>query len=437
MNIGFLPARIAFPPLWPREQRPECRETYYRFARQAAAGGAKLGRSGREPAGSEPGGGRVEERHSANLQMSSDWRESMRLAMAQVPAPSHHTQLYVVKLLTDWTLREIENLFGGHELTQTVETLDEDRWPVGSSVRRDTAARYHAALDLSNPLVRARLLRVYDELLAQLPDSSELRRYLKRDGVEFDDEGAIEPAMMRLPDASLSSLADVTDAPWEAGVFRLFVSHTSANRERGAGLRSVLAAWGVDAFVAHDAIEPTREWQNVIEAALLTCDALCAIVTPDFVESRWCDQEVGFAMARRIVVVPIKADADPHGFIGKYQAVATTGASMRIVAERLFEALARSPSTANRMAPAIVRRYEKSDTLENTVASFPLMATISKSEWTPAMIEQVERAAIENPMVNRAKLPGGRRVTDAVAELLRSVRGTTATMTAADDDIPF
>jgi hypothetical protein len=107
----------------------------------------------------------------------------------------------VVRLLTDWTIREIENLFAGHEITETAANLDETRWPVGSSVRRDLAARYHSALDLSNPVARVRLLRVYDELLSHLPAEAELRRQLKRDGIRFDDDGAIASDLMRLPES--------------------------------------------------------------------------------------------------------------------------------------------------------------------------------------------------------------------------------------------
>ncbi len=93
---------------------------------------------------------------------------------------------------------------------------------------------------------------------------------------------------------------------------------TESGRGNSGG---VMEQWGVDTFVAHDDIEPTREWQDAIEAALRTCDALCALMTSDFIESKWCDQEVGFAIARRKLVVAVKLGTDPYGFIAKYQAV--------------------------------------------------------------------------------------------------------------------
>jgi nucleoside 2-deoxyribosyltransferase len=52
-------------------------------------------------------------------------------------------------------------------------------------------------------------------------------------------------------------------------------------------------------------IEPTKEWQNEIEAALSTCDALVALLHPGFHVSMWTDQEIGYAMGRGIPVYSV------------------------------------------------------------------------------------------------------------------------------------
>jgi len=236
-----------------------------------------------------------------------------------------------------------------------------------------------------------------------------------------------------------------TPGPWTAGTFRLFISHTTGFRESAGRLRKQLTPWGVDAFVAHDVIEPTREWQDEIEAALRTCDAMCAMVTPEFVESRWCDQEVGFALARGILIVPMKIGTDPHGFIAKLQAITIPEhTTPYTVADSLFDILARHSTTAEALLPAIIRRYVNSDSFDNTRAAFVLLETIPRSAWTDAMIEQVERALSLNSQVGDAVLPGGRKVPDAVRELLNVIRPDGALTThepaptaGGDDDIPF
>jgi hypothetical protein len=170
------------------------------------------------------------------------------------------------------------------------------------------------------------------------------------------------------------------------------------------------------------------------------------MLTADLVESRWCDQEVGWAIARGVLIVPMKIEADPHGFIGKYQAVTIPAPTNPYVAAALvFDVLARSPATSEAMAPAIVRRYTNSDSVDNTRTAYVLLETIPDAAWTDSMIEQVDRAANNNSQVRDAVLPGGRSVPEAAQELLKDIRGDVVTeadflpapMASSDDDIPF
>ena len=96
--------------------------------------------------------------------------------------------------------------------------------------------------------------------------------------------------------------------------FRLVVSHTSAHRQAVGALRAALLPHGVVAFVAHDAIQPTQEWLDVIVRALREAEALAAYLTGDFHDSQWTDQEVGAAVGRELLVLPLKVDQDPYGF---------------------------------------------------------------------------------------------------------------------------
>jgi hypothetical protein len=50
----------------------------------------------------------------------------------------------------------------------------------------------------------------------------------------------------------------IAEGVWTPEYFRLFVSHTHAHRQDVGNLKRVLAPFWIDAFVAHDDIEPTR-----------------------------------------------------------------------------------------------------------------------------------------------------------------------------------
>jgi hypothetical protein len=116
-----------------------------------------------------------------------------------------------------------------------------------------------------------------------------------------------------------------------------------------AKLKGDLELFGATAFVAHSDIHPTREWQDEIENALATADCLVALLTSDFHDSDWTDQEIGYAVARGMPIIPVKLGSDPYGFIGKYQAVSCTWATapleivkIAIRQERMFAAYVRA-----------------------------------------------------------------------------------------------
>jgi hypothetical protein len=55
---------------------------------------------------------------------------------------------------------------------------------------------------------------------------------------------------------------------WTPGTIRLFISHLAAHKSLATEISVGLRALGVQGFVAHEAIEPSREWQAEIENAL-------------------------------------------------------------------------------------------------------------------------------------------------------------------------
>jgi TIR domain len=107
---------------------------------------------------------------------------------------------------------------------------------------------------------------------------------------------------------------------WGEG-FRLFLSHKAEVAKQTSELKERLTSFGVSAFVAHRDIRPTREWQDEIENALYSMDAFVALMTNDFHESDWTDQEVGFALARGVPVIAVQLERPPYGFLGKFQAL--------------------------------------------------------------------------------------------------------------------
>lgn len=134
--------------------------------------------------------------------------------------------------------------------------------------------------------------------------------------------------------------------------FRLFISHISKHKARATKLKQALARYGISGFVAHEDIQPTLSWQDEIERALQTMDALVAVRTPGFSASIWTQQEIGYALGRGAMVISFKMGEDPTGFIGKHQALPHRDRSAEEIAEEIDKLLAADPRTEARLLEA-------------------------------------------------------------------------------------
>lgn len=211
--------------------------------------------------------------------------------------------------------------------------------------------------------------------------------------------------------ASGSEVTEEVPSYWEPGHFRLFISHASEKRQSAHRLKEALANYQIAAFVAHDDIQPTKEWQAEIETALRTMDALAAIISPEFLPSRWCDQEVGIAIGRSKLVVPLRVGADPHGFLGKYQGLQTRGSDASKVALSLFEILLAHDLSSGRMVDALVDRMVTSRSWASARATASLLN--GATSLSTAQAGKLLKAIEENSEVGLAK-----GVPDQIRELV-------------------
>jgi hypothetical protein len=218
---------------------------------------------------------------------------------------------------------------------------------------------------------------------------------------------------------------------WRLGGLRVFISHLAITKAFAAELKADLAQYGINAFVAHEDIEPTKEWVDEIEAGLSTCDALVALLTPGFKESNWTDQEVGFCHGRRVLIVSVRQGLDPYGFISRYQAVNGNGKAGSDVASELVRIFAKNPKTASATAESLVHAFERSDSF---AAAKYRVANLSMIEsWTPDLLRRIEQAADDNGQIN-----GSWGVPGQVTRILKDNGGARSTSPPAAPTVsPF
>ncbi len=123
---------------------------------------------------------------------------------------------------------------------------------------------------------------------------------------------------------------------WANEFFRVFLSHKATYKIETAKLSDELKLFGISAFVAHVDIEPSQSWQDDIESALKSMQGFVALLTEDFKNSNWTDQEVGFAVAKQVPILAARLGQDPYGFIGKFQGLASNWENLAFEIAKFF-----------------------------------------------------------------------------------------------------
>ena len=200
---------------------------------------------------------------------------------------------------------------------------------------------------------------------------------------------------------------------WKDGHFRLFLSHLAEHKIKVHELKSALVQYNIDAFVAHNDIQPSREWQNEIELALNSMDSLAALVTPNFKESSWCDQEVGWALGKGVPVLPIRLGCDPYGFAGKFQGISGTLDNPDSLARSILDALRNKPETKRVITRSLVQAFCTSPDYPRSLVLAPLIAEYQEHTDDEKMI--LWKACEENEQV-RGAWGVTKRIYDAIGK---------------------
>lgn len=204
---------------------------------------------------------------------------------------------------------------------------------------------------------------------------------------------------------------------WGGSGVRFFISHSHVDKLIAAELKEHLESLGAQAFVAHEDIEPTQPWQDEMRHALDSMNVLVALLTKDFKKSKWTDQEVGYAIASEVPVMPVRIDTSPYGFMSAVQAlrgsdpVATWAFTLLKYALGIDDL---TPTCFKTVVNAVKRcpNYETADLVLDDV--IPLFR-----DWTPRRARKLVRAYNENSQVydavryrNRAFLTALNQQTD-------------------------
>ena len=222
---------------------------------------------------------------------------------------------------------------------------------------------------------------------------------------------------------------------WKVGHFKLFLSHLASFKVKTSQLQHALRNYAISGFVAHEDIEPSKEWQIEIEAALQTMDAMACLLMPGFKESNWCDQEVGVAVGRDVLIIPVRKGLDPYGFIGKYQGIQAVNKTVSQVAEEIFKTIIKSPKTRAKMIRCISNAISQSTEVEDALEKVALLQ--EQPEIPKDALENLRTDVSDNQVLNKS-ITFVRELNGLFAKYgVESIPAGGTQEPKWDDDIPF
>jgi len=181
----------------------------------------------------------------------------------------------------------------------------------------------------------------------------------------------------------------------------IFISHVSHDIQLASEIAKSLKAYGINAFVAHENIEPTAEWQKEIENFLSKMDCMLCLLSQQFKSSFWCNQEVGYCLGKSVPLISIDIGDIPRGFIGKWQAYKLPRNYYDINNEvsNIIDSINKHADKSESIKSWVVQNFRSSHSYNTTNK---LCDALEGVELNQAEVDLIKSAFIENKEVRFA-----------------------------------
>jgi hypothetical protein len=136
-------------------------------------------------------------------------------------------------------------------------------------------------------------------------------------------------------------------------------------------------------------------------------DALLALLTEKFHESNWTDQEIGAAIGRQKLIIPLRKGIDPYGFIGKYQGIKGYGVTFGDVTKDIWNIIRKHEKTTKIYYKNLFSKLVQSN---NELEYERLLGILENSEDTiprKQLLEFAERSKHSNFILDNKNLLKG------------------------------
>lgn len=181
---------------------------------------------------------------------------------------------------------------------------------------------------------------------------------------------------------------------------KAFLSYSHLDKGLVGDIKHALEEYGIEAFLAHEDIEPSAEWVETIKDELKACNVFLPILTDNFHKSPWTDQETGIAFTRDKLIIPLKVTKDPYGFISKTQALPVNTTAIKPSCRKLVKTILSKPGVGDLLIDDLITRFGKSGSWSVAAENTELL--VSYQDYTLPQIVGIMEYTIANSQINQS-----------------------------------
>lgn len=192
----------------------------------------------------------------------------------------------------------------------------------------------------------------------------------------------------------------------------VFVSYSIKDSTMAGQLATVLKTLRVETFLAHDDINVGAQWKDAVRKGICKCDMLVALVTSNFHDSQYTDQEVGAAWGLGKPILLVLVDrTPPAGFITEQQGMEYNRKNPPVTACLIFRFALSKTYGEEHVVDVLVERLAKAESrMESQYLAFLLLneqldniVECPDGVLTAAHIESIKSTMRSNVRVSESK----------------------------------
>ncbi len=140
-------------------------------------------------------------------------------------------------------------------------------------------------------------------------------------------------------------------------VIKVFLSYSAIDKKLASKIKRWFEDYGLEVFLAHEDITPSAEWRKVILQNLENCNVFIPIVTKNFKDSDWTDQEIGIALSKRKFIIPLSIDIIPYGFLNELQSLKLDTKRVQSSCKKIFEILGQNSEFEKSLSNSVIKAF--------------------------------------------------------------------------------